>query len=88
MSPVLRPESIVVLDRHYNSLVSCSPPHPNVYGVNSNDALVFRYVAHGSGHMILRPHAVEHPIELIEIGDGISPSDFIVGRVCICISQL
>jgi hypothetical protein len=88
MIPLLRPESIVVLDRHYSSLLPCSPPHPNIYGVDSGGSLVFRYVARSSAQMVLRPHAIEHPVELLEIGDGASPSDFIVGRVCICISPL
>jgi transcriptional regulator with XRE-family HTH domain len=88
MFPVLHPESIVVLDRHYRTLLSCSPPRPNVYGVSSSGSLLFRYVERSSGQLILRPHAVDHPVESLEIADQASPLGCIVGRVCICISQL
>jgi transcriptional regulator with XRE-family HTH domain len=88
MSPVLHSESIVVLDRHYRSLVSCRPPWPNIYAVNSTGSLVFRYVSQSSGQIILRPHAIEHPVELLEIAEIGSPLSCIVGRVCICISPL
>jgi transcriptional regulator with XRE-family HTH domain len=89
MSPVLRPQSIVVLDRQYNSLLPYRPPQPNIYGVDAGgDVLVFRYVNFDSARIILRPHALEYPIELLELGENASPSGIIVGRACICISHL
>jgi transcriptional regulator with XRE-family HTH domain len=87
MFPILRPQSIVVLDRHYSSLTPFRPPQPDIYGVNDSNALIFRYVSSDSRRVILRPYAIEHPIKLVEIVDRASLSDLIVGRVCICISQ-
>jgi hypothetical protein len=87
MSPRLRPQMIVVLDRHYSSLTPFRSSQPDVYGVNDSNALIFRYVSSDSRRIILRPHAVDHPIKLLEIGDRASLSDLIVGRVCISISE-
>jgi transcriptional regulator with XRE-family HTH domain len=88
MMPVLTPGAFVVIDRHYNSFVSYRPPKPNIYAVSTGKALLFRYVSFEANHVILRPHSIEHPIELLNIDQDTSPSDCIVGRVCVCISQL
>lgn len=89
MSPVLASQSIVVLDRQYNSLVDYRPTQPKVFGVHvGDDALIFRYVSVDSRCVILRPHALEYPVEILDAGEGTPRSDMIVGRVCICISVL
>lgn len=88
MDPLLRIGAIVVLDRHYNSLVVCRPPHPNVYGVRVGAQLVFRHVSFESGRLVLRPRALDFPVELIELAPHASPSDLIVGRACLCIAEL
>ena len=88
MSPVLTPDAIVVLDRDYNSLVPYLPPRPSLYAVNITGDLSFRYVGFEADHLILRPHALEHPVELLNLGVAESPSSYIVGRVCLCISEL
>jgi transcriptional regulator with XRE-family HTH domain len=88
MSPVLTSNAIVVLDRHYNSLAAYLPPKPSVYAINFSNELSFRYVSFEADHLILRPHALEHPVELLSLGTAESPSSYIVGRVCLCISEL
>lgn len=88
MSPILLPQSIALLDRHYTSLIPYAPSQRNLYGVNASNALVFRYVSLDSRQVILRPHSLQHPIELLEIGDDDTPLNCIVGRVCMSISQL
>lgn len=87
MDPLLRAGSVVVLDRHYNSLAPWKPPHPNLYGVRSGSQLLFRHVAFESSCLILRPRALDHPVDLIELAPHETPSDFLVGRVCLCISE-
>jgi transcriptional regulator with XRE-family HTH domain len=88
MSPVLTPHAIVVLDRDYNSLVPYLPPRPSLYAANIAGDLSFRYISFEADHLILRPHALEHPVELLSLGVAESPSSYIVGRVCLCISEL
>ena len=88
MDPVLNAGSVVVLDRHYNSLVANQSARPNIYAVNVANAMVFRYVSYEANRLILRPHALDSPVELIRLGAEESPSACIVGRVCIAIAEL
>ena len=88
MIPVLVPHTIVVLDRHYNSLVPYQPPNPSLYAVNISDSLSFRYVGFDADHLILRPHALDHPVELLRLDAGESPSNYIIGRACVSISEI
>ena len=41
-----------------------------------------RYVAVGTGRIILRPHKDQWPIELLEIAIGKGLAHYIVGRAC------
>lgn len=88
MEPVLRTGSVAVLDRQYNSLAPNHPARPNIYAVNFNNTLAFRYVSYETNRVILRPHDLNSPIELLKLGADESPSACIVGRVCIAISEL
>jgi hypothetical protein len=36
---------------------------------------------------VLRPRALEYPVELIELAPHETPAHLIVGRVCLCISE-
>jgi transcriptional regulator with XRE-family HTH domain len=88
MDPVLRIGSVVILDRHYNSLATLRPPTPNLYGVRSGTQMLFRHVTFEASRLVLRPRALEFPIEVIELSPQESPSDLLVGRVCLCISEI
>jgi hypothetical protein len=88
MDPLLRIGSIVIIDRHYNSLVSCRPPEPNLYAVRSGSQMLFRHVAFESSRLVLRPRALSYPVDLVELASQESPADLIVGRVCLCISEM
>jgi len=88
MDPVLSANSIVLLDRHYNSLLPVQPPRPNIYAVNFGGTLIFRYVSYEANRLILRPHSLDHPVELLRPSADDSPSAAIIGRVCITIAAL
>jgi len=88
MDPVLRIGSIVVLDRHYNSLAAWKPPNPNLYAVRAGAQMLFRHVVFESSRLVLRPRALEFPLDVIELASEEAPSDLIVGRVCLCISEI
>jgi hypothetical protein len=88
MDPVLTGGSVAVLDRHFNSLAPNQPPRPNIYAVDVSNTLVFRYVSYDADRLILRPHALDFPVELLRLGPEESPSDCIVGRVCVIITEL
>jgi hypothetical protein len=88
MDPVLRVGSLVVIDRHYNSLAASRPPHPNLYAVRAGSQMLFRRVAFESSRLVLRPRVQEHPLDVIQLAPEELPSDLRVGRVCLCISEL
>lgn len=88
MDPVLRVGSLAVIDRHYNSLAVSRPSHPNLYAVRAGSQMLFRHVAFESSRLVLRPRRLEHPLDVIELAPQESPSDLLVGRVCLCISEL
>lgn len=87
MDPVVLPKSIVVLDRHYNSLDAYWPGRANIYAVRNDARLVLRYVDYASGRLVLRPHNRAFAIELIEIQDGDSPRDLLTGRVALILNE-
>jgi transcriptional regulator with XRE-family HTH domain len=88
MDPVLRVGSVVVLDRHYNSLATLRPPAPNLYAIREGNQLLFRHVVFDSARLILRPRALEYPVEVIELAPQETPADLLIGRVCLCISEI
>ncbi|MFZ0662476.1 MAG: hypothetical protein WAM66_07285 [Acidobacteriaceae bacterium] len=88
MESVLTAGSVAVIDRHYNSLAPNQPSRPNIYAVNFINTLAFRYVSYEASRLVLRPHALDHPVELLRLGAEESPSACIVGRVCLSIAEL
>ncbi|MGA7884918.1 MAG: helix-turn-helix domain-containing protein [Acidobacteriaceae bacterium] len=88
MDPVLRVGSLAVIDRHYNSLAVSRPPHPNLYAVRAGSQMLFRHVAFEANRLVLRPRALDHPLDVIELAPEEAPSDLLVGRICLCVSEL
>ena len=81
MSPRLTAGATLLIDRHYNSLKPYRKGEFNMYAVLKNDTCAVRYVEPGGNHLLLRPHSHSHPIEVLSISEGKSPSDYLVGRV-------
>jgi hypothetical protein len=81
MDPLIQPNAIALLDRHYNSLVQYRPSRPNVYALRKDARLKLRYADFLLGRLVLRPHNRAFPVELTDMGPGESPGDHIVGRV-------
>ena len=44
MEPLILPEAITLIDRHYNSLIPYRPNRPNLYAVRHGAHLTLRYV--------------------------------------------
>lgn len=88
MDPLVLPDAIALLDRHYNSLMHYRPNRPNVYAVRSSSHLVLRYADFLANRLVLRPHSIAFPVELIEVGPGELPTDLIVGRVVLILNEL
>lgn len=88
MAPLLPRGAIVVLDRHYISLAPFRAVQPNLYAVRSGNTLLLRYVDLDDTNLILRPLSLEHPIQLLALPAPLSLQDFLVGRVCLQLSDL
>jgi hypothetical protein len=82
MHPRLAAGVTLLLDRHYNALTPYRKGEFNLYAVLKNGTCTVRYVEVAGDKLILRPHDQSSPIELVEVEDSKSPSDYLVGRVC------
>jgi len=82
MYPRTMPGATLLLDRHYNSMNPYRKGEINMYAVRKDEACTIKYVETADRHLILRPHNPSYPIEVITLGDGQKPGDYIVGRVC------
>ena len=82
MYPRLLPGATVLLDRHYNSLVPYRRGENNMYAVRKNSTSTVRYVELSGNHLVLRPHNLAYPVEILTLEHGEKPTDYIVGRVC------
>ena len=88
MEPLVQPEAIVLIDRHYTSLASYRPNRPNLYAVRHGAHLTLRYVDFLSNRLVLRPHNIAFPVDLIEIKSTESPGDLLAGRVALILNEL
>jgi hypothetical protein len=88
MNPILQSNAVAVIDRHYNSLVPWNASQSNLYAVRAGALVVFRYVTFEVDRLVLRPRNLSYPVELLDLGPNEAPSEPIVGRVCVCISEL
>ena len=87
MDPLVLPEAFAVIDRHYNSLAPYRPGHPNLYAVRSGAHLALRYADFLAARLVLRPHNLAFPVDLLEVEQHESPAELIVGRVVLLVNE-
>jgi hypothetical protein len=88
MDPIVLPDAIVLIDRHYNSLLPYRPHRHNLYAVRYGSQLALRYVEFFSSRLVLRPHNNAFPVRLIEVDPEESPNEFLVGRIALILNEL
>ena len=88
MEPLVLPEALVLLDRHYNSLLPYRPNRPNLYAIRHGAHLTVRYAEFQSNRLILRPHNIAFPLDVIALNREESPSDWLVGRVALILNEI
>jgi hypothetical protein len=88
MLPVLPPDTIAVIDRHYNSPANYQPPHPSIFAVRVGNVLQFRMTEFENNRLILRPLEMEAPVQLLSLGPHEIPSDLITGRICLTLAPI
>ncbi len=87
MEPLVLPEAIVLLDRHYNALAPYRPNRPNLYAVRHGSHLALRYAEFQASRLILRPHNIAFPIELIALAPEERPGEWLAGRVALILNE-
>jgi hypothetical protein len=87
MEPLVLPDATALLDRHYTSLMQYRPNRSNLYAVCHGSHLTLRYVDFVSNRLVLRPHNIGFPVDLIEVDPDESPGDLIAGRVALILNE-
>jgi hypothetical protein len=87
MDPLVLPDAITLIDRHYNSLMPYRPNRPNLYAVRQGSHLTLRYVDFVANRLVLRPHNIAYPVDLIEVDPGEPPSELIAGRIALILNE-
>jgi hypothetical protein len=82
MHPRLTSGALLLIDRHYNSLTPYRKSEFNLYAVLIKDTCTVRYVEIADNYLILRPHDQSSPLEIVEMAEGKTAADYLVGRVC------
>ncbi len=88
MDPLLPAGATVLLDRHATSLAPYRAHQRALYGVRCGAALLLRYAEFDAGRLILRPLSLAFPVQLLAVAPHETPADYIVGRVCLVLSEL
>jgi len=88
MEPLVLPEAIVLVDRHYISLLPYRPNRPNLYAVRHLSRLSLRYVDFLSNRLVLRPYNIAFPVDLVELDPGEAPNDLVAGRVVLILNEV
>ena len=57
-----------------------------LYAVRYGGALRFRYASFSANRLVLRPYNFPHEIELVELSPDETPSDALIGRICLSLA--
>ena len=89
MEPVLRRDGLAVIDRHYNSFAAYHAGQANVYAARNNHGrLVLRYADFQGNRLVLRTQNPAVAAEVMEIGHGETPNDYLAGRVALTLHEV
>jgi hypothetical protein len=81
MDPVLQPEAVILVDRHYTSFRPWREDRPNLYAAKIGAVLVVRYAQFEGDRVVLRAHQARIKAEVLEPRPGETANDLLVGRV-------
>jgi transcriptional regulator with XRE-family HTH domain len=87
MEPLVLADAIVLIDRHYNSLMPYRLNRPNLYAVRNGGHLALRYLDFLLNRLVLRPYNLAFPVELVEVPPGETPGDLIAGRIVLILNE-
>jgi transcriptional regulator with XRE-family HTH domain len=87
MDPLLLPDAVALIDRHYNSLAPYRPNRPNLYAVHKGAHLTLRYVEFLVNRLVLRPHNLAFPVDMLPVEPGEPPGEMLAGRVVLIVNE-
>jgi hypothetical protein len=87
MEPLILPEALALIDPHNNTLIPYRPSRPNLYAVRHGSRLWLRYVDFIANRLVLRPHNIAYPVDLLVVEHGEPPSELIVGRIALILNE-
>lgn len=88
MDPVIQPDAVLVLDRHYTSLAAYRPNRHNLYAVRHDGRLKIRYLDFQMSRLVLRPSNLDFALDLLSLAPGESLADLVVGRVAMILNEV
>ena len=74
--------------RHYISLADYRPGRNNIYAIRNGGRLSLRYADFVASRLVLRPHNLAFPVDLLEIPPGESLADLMAGRVALILNEI
>jgi len=83
MEPLLEPEAIVLLDRHYTSFHPYLEGRPNLYAARVDSGLILRYAQSEAERVILRALRGQTKATIVEPDSSETPSDLLIGRAAL-----
>ncbi len=81
MYPRMLPGATLLIDRHYNSLRPYRRQERNMYAVRYGSGWTIKYVEVAGKTLVLRPENQEYPVNVAQIADGESATEYLLGRV-------
>lgn len=67
---------------------SCPTDRTGPTYVRHGSHLALRYVDFIARRLVLRPHNIAFPVDLVEVDPSESPSDLIAGRIALILNEL
>ena len=81
MYPRLLPGALLLVDRHYNSLLPYRRNEHNMYAVMHSGHCYFRYAERQSGYLVLHAENRSYAAHAVALA-GKPASEYIAGRIC------
>ncbi len=87
MEPVVKPDGVVLIDRHYTSFHTYREDEENLYAARVGSQLVVRYAQFQGERVVLRAYQPKVRAEVLQPKPGEPANDLLVGRVALGINR-
>ncbi len=88
MEPLIKPDAVVLLDRHYTSFQPYREDESNLYAARVGSKLVVRYAQFQGERVVLRAYQAKVKAEVLQAEPGETANDLLAGRVVLGVNRL